>query len=84
MSKIRGIAMIFGIDAKWVNAPIVNLPENAVKVRRRFRPNDAARAFVKTADGFVHHFVLVPTAGTHKSETMELGPCQGVNQVHLS
>ncbi len=82
MSIQRGTAFIFGVDAKWFRAPILGVPADAVRIRRRFRHNDAAKAFVKSADGSVAGYYLQPSTGWHStSTTMTLGHCFGVNWV---
>ena len=42
------IPVAWGCDKKWLFAPIINLPSDTIKVRRKLRTNCIAFAFVKT------------------------------------
>lgn len=50
----------FGCDPKFATLPISNLPDDAVKVRRRIRAHCMAEVFVKTADGSVTKWYAGP------------------------
>ncbi len=51
----------FGVRPEWATAPIVNVPEGAEVVRRRFRFRDVGVAFVRCR-GVIsrHHLALAP------------------------
>lgn len=50
----------YGCDPKFATAPVVNLPDGAVKVRVRIRAHELAQVFVKTADGLVTRYYAGP------------------------
>ena len=64
----------FGTNTKWSTAPIVNLPADAVRIRRRFRNEEFGRAFVKRSSGSVEHWMLKQVEGG-----LELKYLQGSN-----
>lgn len=47
--------VIIGFKPEWASAPIVNLPEGAKVVRRRFRPKMVGVAFVKQDNELREH-----------------------------
>ena len=53
-----GLDLGLGVDPRMMTLPIVNLPPDTVRVKRRMRNNDFARAFVKTKTG-IREFYLV-------------------------
>ena len=75
---LYGEPRIFGIDPRWVGAPIQNLPPGA-KVRVRFRQGQFAFAFVRTVDG-ITKYALRPAHGNWKHPAMELAEEQAVNR----
>jgi hypothetical protein len=48
MSIQVGVRVVWGCEKRFLNAPITNLPTDTIKVRRRFRANHIAEAFVQT------------------------------------
>lgn len=56
----RGTSVLYGIAPHFIDAPIVNLPANTVKVRRRIRAHEMAQVFVKTDDGAVTRYYAGP------------------------
>lgn len=64
----------WGTNPEWSTAPIVNLPADAVRVRRRFRNTDFGRCFIKRASGAIEHWVLKRVEGG-----LELKYLQGSN-----
>jgi hypothetical protein len=73
-----GRAVIYGADEKWLKAPITNLPWNTAGVRVRLRNNRVATAAVKTRDGAVTKYILVPD-GDFSTGKMKLGWPVGSN-----
>lgn len=73
-------AVAFGIEERFSSLPILNLPANTVKVRRRIRANFYPVAFVKTSNGTIAGYILEPCAeGMH----LEDFPSIGVNKIEL-
>lgn len=64
----------WGTKPEWATLPIVNLPADAVKVRRRFRNSDFGCAFIKRASGALEHWMLKQVEGG-----LELKYLQGSN-----
>ena len=54
-----GPTVCWGANDDWVRLPIVNLPEDTIKIRRRIRSKSVARAFVKTSTG-LEDWILAP------------------------
>ena len=54
-----GKRICWGANPEWSTLPILNLPPDTLKVRRRIRNRDAARAFVKTQTE-VQEWILAP------------------------
>lgn len=71
-----GQAVIFGIrDVK----PIVNIPQDAEKVRLRLRAKGAAKAFVKFKDR-IEEWIICPTGNVTGADTWEIRFKQGENR----
>lgn len=68
-----GIPICYGVKPEWLTMPIVNAPADA-KIRRRFRNQEAAHAFVKTAAG-INRFILCREG----KDALKLGPIVGAN-----
>lgn len=77
-SRYEGKRLSFGIDPKFMTAPITNLPSDTVKVRRRMRGNDFPKAYVKTADGCIAGYILEDDGPS--AMKLEAFPSLGVNQ----
>ena len=70
----------YGCDLKFKDAPITNLPDGTITVRRRIRAHEMAQVFVKTLDGSVTRYFAGPDGpgalrllwamGTNKREVM--------------
>ena len=76
MIKQTGIEVCFGVRPEYSTLPIVNLPPDTIKVRRRIRNTAPAMAYVKTPTE-IQKWVLAPdTAG------LKLAILQGVNASH--
>ncbi len=55
---IWGVSICFGCEFAWANRPITNLPAGTLKVRRRIRALQPAKAYVKTASAVTcYHLV---------------------------
>ena len=52
-----GISVAWGCDKKWLSAPIVNLPADTIKVRRKLHTNWVAVAFVKTPNAITKYIL---------------------------
>jgi hypothetical protein len=57
-----GDPICWGARPEWVTLPIVNLPVDTMKVRRRIRSFSVAKAYVKTMTG-VQEWSLAPCDG---------------------
>lgn len=76
---IRGRAICHGADLRWSSLPIINLPPNTIKVRRRIRNDRFASVFVKTKTE-VQHWRLCPVGDKFNGVTeLYLDLLQGVN-----
>jgi len=56
--KVTGRQICWGVRYEWVHAPIANLPPGAVEVRRRLRPKDVGKVFVKHNDVLTMHYLM--------------------------
>lgn len=57
---VRSVPVSFGCDPSFLHKEIVNLPPNAVRVRRRLRAHSAMQVFVSFSDGSVVHYIAGP------------------------
>lgn len=73
-----GTPVCWGADPRWSTLPIVNLPPDVIKVRRRIRNTNFAKAFVKTSTE-VQHWVLLPVGTVKDCTELKLGIRQGMN-----
>lgn len=64
-------SVCWGSDPRWAALPIVNLPSDAIKIRRRLRNNDVAQCFVKTPSGISRHY-LSPIGSISNCQAIEL------------
>lgn len=76
--RIIGERICAGADPRWASLPISNLPAGALKVRRRIRYNDWARAYVKTATE-LQEWTLAPNGKFTDCESVRLAHLQGDN-----
>lgn len=77
---IKGLAVCYGIKREFQTLPIVNLPDDTLKVRRRMRVGKPMQVFVKTKRGTECH-VAGPTGGKFEGmlESLELIGLYGFN-----
>lgn len=75
MSIRKGMAVVFGVHPE---KRIVNVPDDALKVRVRMRAGEFARAFVKFPDR-VEQWILMPANGHLNCPEWRLGILQGRN-----
>ena len=68
----KGIAICFGYKPEWETLPIVNIPDDAIRIRRRIRKNEAMQVFVRTHNAVVR-CVVGPTSGSiQRTDSLEL------------
>jgi hypothetical protein len=80
MATIKlGMRICWGSDPRWATLPISNLPLDCIKVRRRIRLGDVARAYVKTATS-VQHWCLAPVGDYETCAALRLDYFQGENK----
>jgi len=77
--KIKGHAVVFGVNPRFVGKPIVNLPQGAIKVRTRFRIGQTAKCYVRMPEG-VYSYILGPSTGKFDAPAMRLEIATGVNR----
>lgn len=70
--RLYGDPACFGADPRWASLPISNVPDDAVRVRRRVRPDAFAKAYVKTETD-LQEWILAPD-----------GPLEGCNTIRLA
>lgn len=61
-SRLSGVKVAFGLSGfgiDYATAPIINVPQGAMVLRRRIRSNGIAKAFVKTPNG-ITQWILGP------------------------
>jgi hypothetical protein len=69
-----GKRVCWGANRKWLELPITNLPPYTIRVRRRVRDLEVARAFVRLQDA-VEEWCLCPDG-----EAVKLGILKSVNR----
>lgn len=77
-TRLLGVQVCWGADPRWASLPISNVPEGAIKVRRRIRNKDVARAYVKTASE-LQEWILAPDGTFKECATIRLAYRQGIN-----
>jgi hypothetical protein len=76
--SFMGIAserIIFGFKPEWATASIVNIPDGAKLVRRRFKPKTAAVAFVKLGNELREY-----SLGLAQGDDLKLVALSGLNR----
>lgn len=77
MPKVKRV--LYGVNPEWEKMPIANLPENTIKVRRRFRQKDFAKAYIKTQTS-IQEWILGPEDGCNRlTGPLKLVVLNGIN-----
>jgi hypothetical protein len=58
----KGICVCWSNDPRWATLPIINLPKDAIKVRRRIRHDCVAKCFIKRENGTIEEWILQPVS----------------------
>jgi len=83
---LKGIVVCWGNDPRWASLPIINLPHDAIKVRRRVRIDAVAKCFIKLENGELEEWILQPVSTDHLNEQFKgafavmIGLFQGANR----
>jgi hypothetical protein len=72
--KTYGLRVAFGWRPDWIDCPISNLPADTLRVWRRIRAGEIARAFVRRP-GAVEKWMLAPDG----ERSLKLLILEGVN-----
>jgi hypothetical protein len=80
-SVLLGLPVCVGCDPRWARLPISNVPIDAIKVRRRIRQNDIAKAYIKTATE-LQEWVLAPDGKSAECVTIRLAYLQSINAIN--
>ena len=63
MIKIIGKRIAYGDEPEFLTAPILNLPSDALSVRRIVRSNSVAKIAVRTERGIAMHYAEITAGG---------------------
>jgi len=84
---LKGVAVCWGNDPRWATLPIINLPADAIKVRRRIRFDHVAKCFIKRENGALEEYILQPVSSDPCGEpshgatfALRIGLFQGANR----
>lgn len=83
---LKGIVVCWGNDPRWASLPIINLPHDAIKVRRRVRIDAVAKCFIKLENGALEEWILQPVSTDPLNEPFKgafavmIGLFQGANR----